>query len=667
MRQQTLPVVVGGLLDPSPSQKPVRSSSHVVVVPETNASTSTSPLHYQSHLKSFSRNPINTIHSDEDMESLQITNERLRMDVLTLQRKLNGFDILRQENEELRIENGALASAMLTNETAVLQRLVIGKALVAPAKTHDVPVPVFDLSDSQQSLYHRSDNSSSSVGIDDDNDDHFTAQHQQHHQQQQQQRERKISAATRVLLELEELVKAAAEKAKPQVELEAEFAKERRKHANVIEELQKTIHHLNENATQQQIERDAVLNQLQCTLHGACERLEEKETLLRKSSLDMATLRADCTRLSESADRWQGKYEDLLLSTDRTCQDMVRLHGGTLAVVDATHQASLASEISKCSALEDMLSREVAAKTVLLDQAETDRCVLQEEILDKTRDINKLTRFLDQRIEEIEALQGRIRMLEETIEQENDVRRSARREWDNQMVLEKRERTTIQRQHEANCALIRCELDQERVTWQTEHIAIIADMKSNEEKLVAHMLAEHTVAMVLLESTNVTLQRRCHEIDDKYQRTLIDFDRTSTTANTTIAALTQDLLTSSLHLEETNTNHAIAMSAIENHRKQLQTERDRLDEVLHATALRVVGQEKETESLTAKLLATEALLKEEREAWASERNKVNLQLLCMCTISTLTPSDTTIYDKPQCGWPWLVSLQKTSDNSRTVK
>ena len=655
MRQQTLPVVVGGLLDPSPSQKPVRSSSHVVVVPETNASNSTSLLHHQSHQRSFSRIPITTTHSDEDMESPQITNERLRMDVQTLQRNLNGFDTLRQENEELRIENGALASAMLTKETAILQRLVIGKALVAPAKTRDVQVPAFDFSESQQPLYHRSDNSSSSVGIDDDNDDHFTAQHQQH---QQQQRERKISAATRVLLELEELVKAAAEKAKPQVELEAEFAKERRKHANVIEELQKTIHHLNESATQQHIERDAVLNQLQSTLQDVCERLEEKETLLRKSSLDMTTLRADCARLSESSDRWQSKYEDLLLSTDRTCQDMVRLHGGTLAVIDATHQASLASEISKCSALEDMLSREVAAKTVLLDQAETDRRVLQEEILDKTRDINKLTRNLDQRMDEIEGLQGRIRMLEESIEQENDVNRSARREWENQMVLEKRGRTTIQRQHETNCALIRHEWEQERVTWQTEHSAIIADMKSNEEKLVAHMLAEHTVAMVLLESTNVTLQRRCHEIDDKYQRTLIDFDRTSTTANTTIAALTQDLLTSSLHLEETNTNHAIAMSAIENHRKQLQTERDRLDEVLHATAVRVIGQEKETESLTAKLLATEALLKEEREAWASERNKVNLQLLCMCTISTQTPSDTTIYDKPRCDWPCFVSLQK---------
>ena len=536
------------------------------------------------------------------------------MDVQTLRGMLNEMTALRQENEELSIENGALASALLTNETATLQRLVIGKALVAPAKTHDVLVPACELSYSQPPpVYHRNNNSSSSGMADDDND-LFTAQHQQ--------RERKISAATRVLLELEELVKAAAERAKPQVELEAEFAKERRKHVNLVEELQKTIHHLNENASQQHTEQNAVFHQLQNTLQDVCERLEEKETLLRKSSIDMATLRTDCARLGESADRWQGKYEDLLVSTDSTCQDMVRLHGGTLAVVDATHQASLASEMSKCSALEEALSREVAAKTALLEQSEAVRRVLQEEILDKTRDVNKLTRVLDQRMEEMEGLQGRMRLLEEAMEREDENHRSAKREWDNQMALEKREVVSAQRQQEAVCVSIRREWEQERVVWQTERSASITDARMHEGKVVARLLAERAVAVVLLESTNATLQRRCHELHDKYQHTLADLNQTSATTSTTITALTQELLESSLRLETATTTHATTIAAMENSQKQVQTERDRLEELLHATAIRVVGQEKENESLTAKLLAVEALLKEEREARASERDKV---------------------------------------------
>ena len=164
------------------------------------------------------------------------------MDLQILRGKLNSFDeqmtVLRQENEELSIENGALASALLTTETAVLQRLVVGKALVAPAKTQAVLVPSYESSDSQQQAHHRSSSSSSSARTGEDDDYLPTAQQQ--YQYQHQQREHKISAATRVLLELEELVKAAAERAKPQVELEAEFAKERRKHAMQVDEVRST-------------------------------------------------------------------------------------------------------------------------------------------------------------------------------------------------------------------------------------------------------------------------------------------------------------------------------------------------------------------------------------------------------------------------------------------
>ena len=386
--------------------------------------------------------------------------------------------------------------------------------------------------------------------------------------------------------------------------------------------MQKTIQNLNESALQQQTEQNQSFNQLQNMFQDVCERMEEKETLHRKLSLDMANLRADCARLGESADRWQGKYEDLLVSTDRTCQDMVRLHGGTLAVVDATHQASLASEMSKCNALEEALSREVAAKTALLDQSEIDRRMLQEEILDKTRDMSKLTRVLDQRMEEMEGLQGRVKMLEDVMEREDEAHRSARKEWDNHLAREKSEAVSAQLQHTSTCSSIRREWEEERVQWETERSKLIADVKANEGKMVARMVAERAVAVVLLETTNATLQRRCHEMHDKHQLIQANLDVTTTTANTTIATLTQDLLDTSLRLETAISTHTAAMATVETSLKQVQEERNRLEEVLHATAIRVVGQEKETESLTAKLLASEALLMEQRVAWANERDKV---------------------------------------------
>ena len=214
-------------------------------------------------------------------DRLEVQLEDLRADhAREMEKVLTKLAGLQSENDELGVENAALAAALLHDDSvALLRRVSKGQG--------------------QGGDHQRGGHESHSNVLG-------------HQYQQRQQRDRKVSAATAALLELQELVLAAADRAQPQVQLEQEIARERASSAREIEHLKATIERMQMTSQQRVEEGDAVVQGLERTLQEMFEQVEAKELGLRKAAKDVASLRADCQRLSLSSEQWQGRYEDFI-------------------------------------------------------------------------------------------------------------------------------------------------------------------------------------------------------------------------------------------------------------------------------------------------------------------------------------------------------------------
>ena len=77
--------------------------------------------------------------------------------------------------------------------------------------------------------------------------------------------------------------------------------------------------------------------------HTSVSQNEEKEAALRKAAKEVATLRADCARLGQAAERWQGQHELLAAAADHAARGAVQQCEEQLAAAETAHRAQVAT------------------------------------------------------------------------------------------------------------------------------------------------------------------------------------------------------------------------------------------------------------------------------------------------------------------------------------
>jgi len=181
----------------------------------------------------------------------------------------------------------------------------------------------------------------------------------------------------------------------PQVELEEEGARERQRHAREVAQLRATIDRLQEGSAQRRAEGDAAVAGMEAALQSLCEQVrlhfarvvtgsdatfahrqcipplddawatnlpvcqnEEKEAALRKAAKEVASLRADCARLGQAAERWQEQHELLAAAADHAASRAAQQCDEQAAALETAHRAQAAALTAKVASLETALERE---------------------------------------------------------------------------------------------------------------------------------------------------------------------------------------------------------------------------------------------------------------------------------------------------------------------
>lgn len=566
----------------------------------------------------------------------QVLHSRLREEVHDLRTQHadevdalhESLSLMRHENDALSVENAALAAALLKDETVILQRLVHGKktkALIAPGKITQMTPHT----PGEWTQEHDQQEQSSFVDEDPDTNMNLTTDAGRRHHQHEQ-RERTISAATRALLELEALVKAAAERARPQLQLEEEFDIERARHAGVVDELQTTIRRLNDGMQRQRAEGATTTTTLESSLQGMWDRIAEQEAAVRKAATDMAALRAECQRQSAAAERWQAQCDELLTATDQSSREALQRQGDRAAEMEAAHRAQLAAVSFKCSALEQALAAERAAADSAERKLGSDLALLRDQYQDRVHSSAELSRLCEQRAKEVEALQRRVREVEGAAEKDREAAREALRASQGRVEDLEAQLASEQGEHAKQVADLRDGFAREKETWQTETATLVRGYEWDkqglvegnaalEQRLTTRMTAERAVATALLEGEKHELSRQLALAKAQWLRDVQAHAEDARVARASAAAADERFLGLDARHRSLEKSADAAVREADGWAADLRTEVEQCRRELAAVRSQLVDREGACEGLTSRLRRAEGGLAETAARLAVEQ------------------------------------------------
>lgn len=294
-------------------------------------------------------------------DTVHLLNERLSASMEAMQGQhehekellLLQLSSLKSENEELSVENTALAAVLLGGAKDSLEKFCASSSCVRHESAQEKGAQNGQFIDE----FAQMNRELSSTG----------ARLQLH-----PSRAAKVTSATQALLELQELFERAAGNTKPQYEMEMKFAADMRSVRKELVECQASLSAAQVSVKQLEAERLSFSLRVEGETLAAGALHEERDGLLRKAAKEVSSVRLECVELGR---KYESSKHDLSESRNALSllnQDMLSLHEGVIGglITEAEELKShLKESIAQKNGLQKSLSQRAESSIQLEKEA----------------------------------------------------------------------------------------------------------------------------------------------------------------------------------------------------------------------------------------------------------------------------------------------------------